>query len=116
MCATGSIAVEGKIPVANGVKITNRDLVREYVRLSETAGPFAQVPHGRYINFVSDFMAAEQSGHKRAGDQGLDNVEGAGCAEGLSIVEEVPVFESEAIVTSARFHYPSRWILYTPKV
>jgi hypothetical protein len=35
--------------------------------------------------------------HKRAGDQGLDNVEGAGCAEGLSIVEEVPVVESEAI-------------------
>ena len=47
--------------VANGVKITYRDLVREYVRLSLTAGPFAQVPHGRYINFVSDFMAAEQS-------------------------------------------------------
>ena len=46
--------------VANGVKITYRDLVREYVRLSQTAGPFAQGPHGRYINFVSDFMAAEQ--------------------------------------------------------
>ena len=23
-------------------------------------GPFAQIPHGRYINFVSDFMAAEK--------------------------------------------------------
>ena len=45
----------------NGVTITYRDLVREYVRLSQTAGPFAQVPHGRYINFMSDFMAAEQS-------------------------------------------------------
>jgi len=40
---------------------TYRDWVREYVRLSQTAGPFAQVPHGRYINFMSDFMAAEQS-------------------------------------------------------
>jgi Creatinine amidohydrolase len=47
--------------VANGVKITCRDLVREYVRLSQTAGPFAQVPHGRYINFMSDYMAAEKS-------------------------------------------------------
>ena len=47
--------------IANSVKITYRDLVREYVRLSQTAGPFAQVPHGRYINFMSDFMAAEQS-------------------------------------------------------
>jgi len=46
--------------VANGVKITYRDLVREYVRLSQTVGPFAQVPHARYINFMSDFMAAEQ--------------------------------------------------------
>ena len=23
------------------------------------AGPFAQIPHARYINFMSDFMAAE---------------------------------------------------------
>ena len=46
--------------VANGVKITYRDLVVEYVRLSRTEGPFAQVPHGRYINFLSDFFAAEQ--------------------------------------------------------
>jgi len=47
--------------IANGVKIAYRDLVKEYVRLSQTAGPFAHVPHGRYINFMSDFMAAEQS-------------------------------------------------------
>jgi hypothetical protein len=46
--------------IASGVKITYRDLVREYVRLSQTAGPFEQIPHGRYINFMSDFMAAEQ--------------------------------------------------------
>ncbi|MDX2262521.1 MAG: SAP domain-containing protein [Gemmatimonadales bacterium] len=39
--------------------ITYRDLVREYVRLCGTAGPFRQVAHGRYINFVSDFMAKE---------------------------------------------------------
>jgi hypothetical protein len=46
--------------IADGVKITYRDLVREYVRLSQTAGPFAHIPHGRYINFMSDFLAAEQ--------------------------------------------------------
>jgi len=45
--------------IANGVKISYRDLVREYVRLSQTAGPFAQIPHGRYVNFISNFMAAE---------------------------------------------------------
>ena len=83
--------------LADGVPITYRDVVVEYVRLSQTAGPFAQVPIRCYVNFISDFMAAEQNA-TRAGDQGLDNAKGAGCAEGLSIVEEVPVVESEAIV------------------
>jgi len=43
-----------------GVKLTYEDLVREYVRLNQTKEAFAQIPHGRYINFVSDFMAAEK--------------------------------------------------------
>jgi hypothetical protein len=44
-----------------GVKLTYGDLVIEYIRLNQTKEPFAQIPHGRYINFMSDFMAAEQS-------------------------------------------------------
>jgi hypothetical protein len=47
--------------IANGVKITYRDLVKEYVRLNQTAGPFRQIPVGRYINFMSDFLASEPS-------------------------------------------------------
>ena len=43
-----------------GIKLTYEDLVREYVRLNETTEPFAKIPHGRFINFVSDFMAAEK--------------------------------------------------------
>jgi hypothetical protein len=43
-----------------GVKLTYRDLVIEYVRLNQTKDPFAQIPHGRYINFISDFLAAEK--------------------------------------------------------
>jgi hypothetical protein len=39
------------------VKLTYRDLVEEYVRLNQTTQPFAQIPHGRYINFMSDFLA-----------------------------------------------------------
>jgi hypothetical protein len=46
--------------LTRGVKLTYKDLVREYVRLNHTKEPFAQIPHGRYINFVSDFMAAEK--------------------------------------------------------
>lgn len=43
-----------------GVKLTYGDLVKEYIRLNQTREPFAQIPHGRYINFISDFLAAEK--------------------------------------------------------
>ena len=43
-----------------GVKLTYGDLVKEYIRLNQTKKPFAQIPHGRYINFMSDFLAGER--------------------------------------------------------
>ena len=43
-----------------GVKLTYGDLVKEYIRLNQTKKLFAQIPHGRYINFMSDFLAAEK--------------------------------------------------------
>ncbi len=46
--------------LVNGIKFTYRDLVEEYVRLNQTTEPFAHIPHGRYINFMSDFLAKEQ--------------------------------------------------------
>lgn len=49
---------EEQIP--KGKKITYGDLVAEYVRLNQTEGAFARIPHGRYINFMSDFLAAEK--------------------------------------------------------
>jgi len=45
--------------LTKGVKITYRDLVDQYIRLNQTTERFARVPHGRYINFVADFLAAE---------------------------------------------------------
>lgn len=45
--------------LAKGVQITYRDVVEEYVRLSQSPERFAHIPHGRYINFVSDFLAHE---------------------------------------------------------
>jgi len=44
--------------LARGRTITYGDLVREYVRLCRSSAPFARVPHGRYVNFVSDFRKA----------------------------------------------------------
>jgi SAP domain-containing protein len=46
--------------LADGVELTYGDLVEEYIRLNQTEGPFAQIPHGRYVNFLSDFFAAEK--------------------------------------------------------
>lgn len=46
--------------LSQGVPLTYGDLVNEYVRLNQTQKPFAQIPHGRYINFVSDFLAGEK--------------------------------------------------------
>jgi len=46
--------------LVKGVKLTYGDLVEEYVRLNQTKKPFARIPHGRYVNFVSDFLAAEK--------------------------------------------------------
>jgi hypothetical protein len=43
-----------------GAKLTYGNLVTEYIRLSQAKKPFAQIPHGRYINFMSDFLAAER--------------------------------------------------------
>jgi hypothetical protein len=47
-----------------GVKITYRDLVNKYIELNRSEEPFAQVPSGRYINFLSDYLAAEKGASK----------------------------------------------------
>jgi len=46
--------------IDNGIKITYRDLVSQYVRLNQVQGSFPQAPSGRYINFLSDFLAGEK--------------------------------------------------------
>src|SRR5256714_4436863 len=47
--------------IENGIKITYQDLVRQYVKLNQMQGSFPQVqiPSGRYINFLSDFLTGE---------------------------------------------------------
>jgi len=44
--------------ITSGKRPTYGDLVRQYVALNETA-QFEKIPHGRYINFVADFLEAE---------------------------------------------------------
>jgi hypothetical protein len=52
--------------LTSGRKITYGDLARQYVELSRAEEPFARIPHGRYINFVADFLAHEE-GATRSG-------------------------------------------------
>src|SRR3954465_10671212 len=46
--------------LVKGVALTYGDVVREYVRLNQTTSPFAQIPVRCYVNFLSDFFAAEK--------------------------------------------------------
>jgi hypothetical protein len=42
-----------------GVKLTYGSLVKKYVQLSQSKDHFAKIPHGRYISFMSDYLASE---------------------------------------------------------
>jgi len=48
--------------IDKGIKITYEDLVKQYVKLNQMEGTFPHAPSGRYINFISDFLAAEKNG------------------------------------------------------
>jgi hypothetical protein len=53
--------------IKRGVEITYRDLIEEYVRLNQVEGSFPRVPSGRYINFLSDFLAGEKKATREQG-------------------------------------------------
>jgi hypothetical protein len=52
--------------IAKGRRITYRDLVRQYVRLSAPTTRHRRVPHVRYINFLADFLRHEGKGTRAA--------------------------------------------------
>ena len=51
--------------ISKGIKITYGDVVREYVRLNQVEGRFAQIPFDCYINFLSDFLGAEKGSTRK---------------------------------------------------
>lgn len=46
--------------LTNGAKLTYGGLVKKYVQLNQVKESFTQIPTGRYINFMSDFLTAEK--------------------------------------------------------
>ena len=49
-----------------GKTTTYGDLVREYVRLCRPTALYARFPHGRYVNFVADFLRGERNATRAA--------------------------------------------------
>jgi hypothetical protein len=51
--------------LATGREITYGDLVREFIALNDQ-DEFARIPHGRYINFIADYLQAEPGATRQA--------------------------------------------------
>jgi len=52
--------------IANQKKITYGDLIRQYIKLNETTRSFKKIPHGRYINFLSEYLSHEKGATRHA--------------------------------------------------
>ena len=46
--------------LTQGRSITYGDLIAEHIRLNSSVEPFPRIEHGRYINFVADFLKNEK--------------------------------------------------------
>ena len=46
--------------ITNNKRITYGHLIKQFIKLNQTAGPFEKVPVGRYINFVAAYLAHEK--------------------------------------------------------
>jgi len=53
--------------LTSGIPITYEDLVKRYVELNQAEGSFKKIPHGRYINFLAEFLANEKNATREAG-------------------------------------------------
>jgi hypothetical protein len=62
--------------LTQGRKITYGDLVRQYVALTESTEPFARIAHGRYINFISDFLSHEEGATRDAAVRAWEELKG----------------------------------------
>jgi len=47
--------------ITKGKRITYGDLINQFIKINQTDGKFEKVAVGRYINFLSDFLANEKS-------------------------------------------------------
>ena len=79
--------------LAKGLRITYGDLVKKYVHLCKSTSRFTPIPSGRYINFLSEFMAAEK---------------GATMAGALKAWRKLKMLDSEKTYRAWKKHAASR--------
>ena len=71
--------------ITSGEHPTYGDLVRQYIALNKMQR-FERIPHGRYINFVADFLEADQEGDACRGNRRVERAQGARRPQGLCVV------------------------------
>ena len=92
--------------LTSGVALTYGALVKQYVKLNETEGSFAQIPHGRYINFMSDFLRRGEGRYARRRRDGVEEAQDPGCSEELSVMGEGKIDRAH-LTLSVPTHGPS---------
>lgn len=60
--------------IENGRKITYGDLVRQFVKLSQSKEPFPQIPSTRFNNFISDYLKSEKGSTKAAANKAWEKL------------------------------------------
>src|SRR5438552_2761029 len=71
--------------ITSGEHPTYGDLVRQYIVLNKMER-FERVPHGRYINFVADFLEADKRATRAEGNRRVDRAQGARRPQGLCVL------------------------------
>lgn len=65
--------------LASGRRISYRDLVKAYVRLSEPSERYARIASGRYINFLADFLRTEPGATRAAAIRAWHSLKRMNC-------------------------------------
>ena len=71
--------------ITSGEHPTYGDLVRQYIALNKMQR-FERVPHGRYINFVADFLAADKRATRAEAIAAWNRAQEARRPQGLCVV------------------------------
>ena len=60
--------------INNGIKITYRDLVKQFVKLSQTSDRLPRIPSTRFNNFITDFLANEKNPRREKAIDAWENL------------------------------------------